>query len=484
MISAPQRGLDERLARAEERALPWLAGFAVLLALQISPLWYATPDGAAYLSIARGIAAGGPLARLGDAQLGFPIGYPLLISPVFLAGARPFMLLALVHWLLAVVFMVGVYRWTRQYIGTGALWVTGLVMANVNVWNLYRRTLSEAAFLAVMIWTVNGLNRALTEPTARRAGALMPMLVAAAALPLLSAIREVGVLFGAGFVLALLARVPRRAMTWQAATLPLLVCIAVIPVAALVIRPERLAAAGPAFAGHLAGYADAGDAIGASLGARLHLRMTEIGQLLVPGMFKAYGSGWIDINTLIYAPLLAAVSYGWWKFLRRSGEVFAFTAPLYLGLHLAWPYAAGSRYLLPLVPLLFVCLWTACAPLRHTRRVLFAGLLVAHVGVAAGYWLAIDAPRARACDRDWPALEQLGARLRADARPILAAGVPGCVAPMLELVVDRPVQWSHDGAAVDAGVHWLLLPDHAAPVGGFAPGPGAAGGYRLLERDG
>src|SRR5262245_49532147 len=223
------RSIDVWLRRAEARPGLWLAALAALLALQIGPLWYATQDGVAYLSIARSIAGGGPVARLGDPQLGYPTGYPWLISPVLLAGPRPFLLLSLLHWLMAVAFMLGVYRWARAQIGAGAPWVTALVMANVHVWNLYRRTLSEAAFCAVLIWTItllNGVIDSAADLGSRRGR--RQLLLAGAALVILSTIREVGMLVGAGAALAVLARLPAGGLGWRAAARPLALTAAAI----------------------------------------------------------------------------------------------------------------------------------------------------------------------------------------------------------------------------------------------------------------
>lgn len=503
MIAASLRRLDGWLQRAEERPLPWLVGVALLLAIQISPHWYATPDGAAYLSIARRLAAGGPVTKLGDTQLGFPLGYPLLISPGFLIGERPFLLLSVLHWILGVVFMLGVYRWARRLLGAPALWVTAVVMTNVNLWIHQRRTLSEAAFLAVMIWAVAALNAVLdggwqwgrvrlasaAEPlTSTRAGdthngrrgVLGAALAAGALLIMLSMIREVGLLFGAGFAVALLMRVARGATTRRAAAFPLAVTAIAILAAAALVRPERIAAAGPAFSGRLAGYADAASAVTGSLAERLHLRVTETGELLMPGMFKSYGSGWLDINTLVYLPLAVALAIGWWMLVRRGGEVFAYTAPLYLGLHLAWPYSAATRYVLPLLPLFVACLWYVFAPLRYWRRALFAAAMVAHLGVAAGYWLIVDAPRAAACDRQWPAVDALAARLGAASSVGIDAAIPKCIPLMLELTMDRPLQPAAGSATAGEALQWLIVPEHAGARPGFGL-VASAGGYTLLR---
>jgi hypothetical protein len=309
-------------------------------------------------------------------------------------------------------------------------------------------------------------------------------------LSVLTIIREVGALFGAGFVLALLAGLARGRFSRRAAALPLAVAGVAVLAGAAVIRPERIAAAGPAFAGRLAGYADAGAAVTGSLAERLHLRVTEIGQLLVPGMFKAYGGGWVDINTLVYVPLAVAVAIGWWILVshpRSSSQtspaldVFTVTAPLYLALHLAWPYTAGTRYLLPLLPLLVACLWSACGPLRHWRRAAFALALIAHLGVAAGYWLIVDAPRARACDRHWPVVQELAARIGLDSGAVVAADVSKCVTLMLVLALDRPVQRVDDRRFADGPARWIVTPEPAGEVSGFRP-EASDGGYTLLRR--
>jgi len=483
-VAAARRGaLEAALARAEARPRRWLIALGLLPALQISAMWYATLDGVAYLSIARRLAAGAAPMRLGDAQLGYPLGYPLIISPAFLTGARPWLVLAVLHYLLAVVLLLGVQRWARQRLGAAGIWVTALVMVNVNVWILYRRTLSEAAFCAVMIWTVLALDRllgTLADGDAARRSLAAASLVAVPLLILLTAVREVGLLFAAGFAVALGARVWRGALAWRAA-LPALAAVAMVGGVAIgVVRPERLAAAGPAFAGRLVGYADAATAVDGSLGERLRLRVTEIGQLLVPGMFKAYGDGWLDLNQLVFVPLCAAVAFGWWALWRRGADVLTATAPLYLGVYLAWPYAGGTRYLLPLLPLFWACVWEAGAPLRR-RRTTFALLAVAHLGVALGYLVVIDAPRARACDRHWPTVDRLAARIAAAGGAVTAAGVPSCVRLMFELSLDRPVREARAGEAVAPDTIWLLTPQASAAVDGFVPSA-ADGDYAVARR--
>ncbi len=66
--------------------------------------------------------------------------------------------------------MAGVYRWIRPLAPAAAVLLTGLVMVNVALWIYYRRTLSEMAFMTVMIWTVLVLNSALEAGQLRLGG--------------------------------------------------------------------------------------------------------------------------------------------------------------------------------------------------------------------------------------------------------------------------------------------------------------------------
>ncbi len=467
MRSARLSALEAWLTRADARPAGWLALMAALFAAQASTLWYAAPDALAYLSIARSIAAGGEWTRLGDAQLGYPLGYPLLISSAFWTGPQPLLLISVLHWIMAVAFMLGVHRWAREQLGSGALWATAVVMANVNLWILYRRTLSECAFLAVMIWLANLANgvvaESATEPRRRDARLLTLGLLVI----LLTAIREAGALFGVAFLLIVLVQAWRGAMGWRSAAAPLLVGAVAIALAAAGLRPERLAAAGPAFAGDLIGYADAGSAVGRAPLTRLHLRMTEIGQLLVPGMFKAHGSGWLDVNTLVYGPLLAALSCGWWKLARRGGDLLTAVAPLYLALHLAWPYAAGPRYMLPLLPLLVVCLLSLVASPRR-RALLAAGAALLHGGVALGYWVAVDRPRAVDCQRTVADLARVVAAIAPADVAWGAAAVSPCAQLGLELALDRRVIATRAGEPPEAAARWIVTDDATFAAGGFA----------------
>jgi hypothetical protein len=304
-----------------------------------------------------------------------------------------------------------------------------------------------------------------------------PLLIAAPLLITLTAIREAGLFFAVGFAFVLVARAAAGAATRRSTAVALAVTAAAMLFALLSIRPERIAAAGPALAGRLAGYGDAGSAVGGGAGERALLRVTEVGQLLVPGMFRAYGRGWIDINSVAYTLLFVAVAIGWWCLVRRRADVMAYTGPLYLCAHLCWPYAAGTRYVVPLLPLLVACIWVVLEPLRRWRLEIVALALLAHLGVALGYWLVIDRPAARACARQWPLVQQLAAHIAPQAGGVRVSGAPPCLPLMLALELERPVPPVETGGPPQ----WIVTANTAEAVPGYVI-RADVGDYRLLRR--
>jgi len=203
-----------------------------------------------------------------------------------------------------------------------------------------------------------------------------------------------------------------------------------------VAQPNELRVLGT----HLDGFLDPRSSPVAKLAEGGRLRVAEIGRLLVPGMFKAYSEEgrWLDWNTLVYVPVFAIVITGWLAMARRCPDGLLLSLPAYLLVYALWPFDAGTRYLLPMLPVLVVSLWPWLERSRHPRTLL-AALLVAHFAVTLGYTITREIPRARECDRQWPAAMALAAEMRAEPHPALARSVPECTALLLSFALDRPV---------------------------------------------
>jgi hypothetical protein len=185
-----------------------LALAALLLAVQISPWYYSQGDAPAYISIARHLARGDGLRSRDSPVLWFPPGYPMLLSPLFGCQDLPLLEISLVHWLLAVAFLWGIYRWARLLAPQGAVWIAALCVGTNAVWIHYRQPVSEMAFMAAVAWLLVSL-QALVRP--QGLGRFLAWLAAAVGLTVaVCLIRSVGIAVAAGGSCALLAGVGRR----------------------------------------------------------------------------------------------------------------------------------------------------------------------------------------------------------------------------------------------------------------------------------
>jgi hypothetical protein len=475
--SSREAGCDDAAGTA---GTPW-RGFvvlAVVLLVQVSPHWIPIADGPGYLSIARSLATGHGFTRLGSPHLFFAPGYPLVISPLFLASARPFLALALVHWALLMIFVAGSYVWARRNAPERAVAVALLTAVNVSVLYYFRRTASEALFMPWLVGSAILLDRLLHDRAERRcAGRLVAALAAVAGL---CAIRQAGLALAVGFVWAAFLRVragrlPRQRALLYAAVIGLGSLLATVALA----LHDRAAAASSGGASYLDYTPLASSAGIAGIGDGLRLRIQEIGRILVPGAFRVEG-GWLNPCMLVYLPVAGATAYGWFLAARRRADPWIWAVPAYVGLYVVWPFEQGTRFLTPLVPVLWLSLLELArvppCPARFPRAIVVMVLLGA---ATAAVYLAKDHGRALRTARAWPTVEAIAAAIPA-AVPVYATGIPGDLRPMLELALDRPVRAVASADKADpAGI--VVARDAAAPPAGFEV-VWRGDGYVLLRR--
>jgi hypothetical protein len=339
-----------------------------------------------------------------------------------------------------------------------------------------------------MIWVVNALGAIPRSRTVWR-----PLVAAGVLLSLLVAVRQAGIFFAAGFGLQMLLSARRGLLSWRRAC----------GLALAVGLPGALALAGVIGLDHLEALhqgrwsplnilvrssahlpSDFADRpVWAQCLEGLRVRISEVGRLLIPGMFNSYGKDgdWWNLNLLLYLPLAALVALGWFRFTRKRLDAFALTVPLYAALYVYWPFNQSARFFVPLLPMLYLCLWWSLERLGQRRRALLQMLLGAHIVVALGYWLAIDRPRALADARRWQDLQQVAALVRAEPGTLQTTSELGNSYLLLAYLLDRPVSQQLHGQPVDARVSWLVDAIEAPPRGGFQLFRNV-GPYRLLRR--
>jgi MFS family permease len=478
------RSPKDYLLKPEEHFVFWLIVFAALLAMQVGSGWLPGPDESSYLSMARSLGTGHGFTRFsGERYLHYAPGYPLLIAPAFvLQAVRPFVAIGLIQWALAVLFMLGLYLWSRKYFGNHALLLTALVMTNVGFWYYYRRTVPEIGFMAAMIWAVN----LLTLATERRIGQAIGLTLAGGALiAFLCWIRPVGVFIASGFGLMLLVLACRGRVSWgRCFLLGGIACVIALASAIGFISRQSVTAAerGPDTVTYTGELLDLNRSLPARVAEGVRLRITEVGRLLIPGMFKSYDARgrWIPNTLFIFLPVFIVFAIGWWRFAMSAPNVLAWAFPFYLGLYIVWWGEQGTRYMMPMLPILWASMWFFAAPWDRFRRPVFAVLVAAHLIVAGIYWTG-DLQQTRQLAGYWPKLDRLAAAVQSEPAngAICADRHIGC---MFLVALDRGWPIVEKAGAVGPGVRWLLISDDRGDAPGFTT-KARAGDLRLMERD-
>jgi hypothetical protein len=431
----------------------WLLALIFLLAIQVSSEWQSTPDTVRYLSIARNMAAGVGITDLDNGAPYFPPGYPLLISAPFLFSGRPFLAISIIHVLLAAIFAVATWSWARRRLGCGAALVTAFVLVNASFLHHYRRPLSELAFTTAGMVAVVLLESIRSRPLPGWRGWLR-MAAAAFVLAFLPLIREAGLVFSVGF--AALSFADARRGRLPATTPPRVVwalgLAGIVSTIAFLAYDVWAASShsGPA-ATHLASLAKPPVWHGEWLFKAFGFRVGEIGRIIFPGaLHQTAIQSWSDVRLVVFIPITLLVLYGWGRLLLRR-DVFAAVSPFYVGMYLVWGFEAGTRYMLPLLPLLAGAIWIALEWLGRLRRWSFAALVAAHLAASLWDWRTFDVPLARSCASEWTTVESLARALPPAASYSIDGDVPECVWSMLVFVLDRgalrdPDPWPRSGS--------------------------------------
>jgi hypothetical protein len=460
----------------------WLVILALMLAAELGPVWPTAPDAVAYLSISRSIATGHGLRNLGFSHIAYPPGYPLLISPAFFFPAFPFAVIAGLHWLLGMMLAIGLYRWARHEGDSAAMLLTALVMVNVSLWTYSRVPVSELAFMTIAVWAVIALNNAMDAPNSRRR--FGQVLLGAVLVLMLSMIREAGVVFAIGFLAAVCAELWRgrlRALDGLVMTLP--VCLlAFIGLALFLAYDENTFRDARVFGTHLAGFLDRNVPLENRLIEGVRLEVSAVGRLIVPGMFKAYGKRWMDVNIALYIVVVTAIAVGWWRSCSRRSDVYVMTVPFYLALYAVWSFDADTRYLLPILPVICISLWCLIERYQDHRLTIIAALVLLHLGVALGYTMFINIPAGCKCNQQWTAIARIASLVKnKEGRITALAGTPKCSSLILSYLTDKPVTEQHMDPSSLSGTRWLVAPANALAIHGFSTAF-ADGKIRLLKR--
>jgi hypothetical protein len=460
------RSLDSALRTVNDRPWVWLTLLAVLLAAQIRPWWFPQGDGMSFLSMARSLALEGRMRNMGSPHLWYFPGYSLLMSPLYLFGEHPFWLLSAFQWGSAILFMFGVYVWARRIVPQWAVWIAAIAVANQGVWIHCARTMSEVPFMCGLIWSANAAHAFGQSRTWRRA---IPLGFAASALLALTAlIRPAGILLAVGFGLSLAWQaVCKQTSWWRAVAFTLALGVPGSLAVAGFLIADHAAAASEHGRTYLSNFSDSAASPLASYleGARMALR--DSGRVIVPGMFKAYQErGWRDLNLLVYLPICAACAFGWQRLVRVTIDPLLLMTPFYVLLYLLYPYEAGARFYIPLLPVFTASFIPLIMLLPAQRHLLVASAFAAHLALASGYWLTADSARGRVAMARWRELEPIAKTVATQPECIATSDVSGDDVFMLELMLDHRIPFAPPGP-VASNAKWVLTKRDAGSAANF-----------------
>jgi hypothetical protein len=469
-----------------------VAAVAVLLLL-LDTHWKVDPDSTRYLSMARSLAAGGPMLREGQHQWYYAPLYPVWIAPAFLTGSRPFLAISALNVLTAWAMVVGTYQWFGRYSRRGAGFAAALVGINVGLWDVCREPRSETLFSALLIWAAVFLARAADRPSRRRFGvdvAVGGVLLVAACLT-----RQVGMFLAVGFALTMLVRWWSGRCSAARAIMAggMLLMAAAVTVGALVIhdRAARLSDRQPGADTYVDQYRQPDASLAGQLAEGFRRQTADVGRLLMPGMWGAFAhrGQWLNVTTIAYLLFTVPIVLGWWRLARRTGDPLLWTAPFYAAMFTVWPFDQGTRFNVPMLPVLWAAAWSALHRWPRRRGTVLAVGLALHLLVGVGY-LIRDRAIVERGSRSWPPLIDLAARVDVAGPAAVLDGLKDDP-QMFSYLLDRPVVTKlADGPGRPM---WIVIGPPAVGRSGLAttrPRPvpdgfiqvAEAGGYRLCRR--
>lgn len=349
-------------ARLAFAALILAIGAFLLATIRDGHDWGA--DFAQYVQHARNLVEGRPYAATGyvynpaTAATGpraYPPLFPLLLTPVVAATWPELNLTAMKVECIAflLVALVLIERTLRAVARPWLRYATvGLIGFNPWIWDFKDQVLSDLPFLAFVYATL-ALAQHLERPDTRPRGAAVTAALVGLSAFLATATRTVGITLVAAFVLAELLRERRITRVMVIASLVYAVGFVI---QSRFLPPE-------------ASYTDQlrNDPLVVLRNLDVYTRAFSV---------VWHNGYWLTPRAVLTGLTIVLALVGWATRVRAGATILEVFLVPYLGIVLAWPSEQGTRFLLPILPLLFVY---ALVTLERVHRALPALLVAAAV---------------------------------------------------------------------------------------------------------
>jgi hypothetical protein len=385
------------------------------------------------------------------------------------------------HWILLILMAVGVFRWASKIVDESALFVTALVMVNVGVLYFSRRTGSELLFMTLMVWTGIVFGAAVEETRKRRSAFLFCLGIIL--LIYLCWIRLVGVFIAAGLIVILWMKVKETKISGKRALFMgsaagVAACLAVLT---LVLYDQSMAA-NSVEQTYLSFIRQPQMSLAGQILEGLRLRISSVGRLLVPGMFKVYGDKGEVFNPImiLYLLVFMIVIWGWWGIAWRKKDILCWTFPFYTLFYCMLAIDQGTRYMVPMVPVLWLGTWNFFERFKKQRRKWGVWLICLHLITAATYW-GNDYIRGKRDSRSWATVKKLAAEVREETENGMLFSVPHEIKWMFVYEIDRIWPEINDLTKIPERIRWIITEKNVLNAAEFQVKE-EVNGFRLFER--
>jgi hypothetical protein len=378
------------------------AALAVLLPMLTAPMYLFSADGAHYVGLARSLAENGSYVYNGRHEVMYPPGFPLLLLPAAVAFDGNF--LAIVRWSAALSALVFPLTWVfardqglRHPGYIAALTVTATTFVKLSTGNPVSDLAYMACSLALLVWYERACG-ADAPPRVRGAS----MFIGALLLLLTVSIRTIGI----AALVAVTAALALREWKIQRDTgaFSLRAFIPVIP-AWMFLAGWGIWSGTMREAWYATEYMNSylhqialRDPYAPDLGRAsiIELAMRPFSMIVTHAANAATQLTpipWVKPNW--FSPLvlgmLILVFAGCWRTKRMGGSVVLLYLFAYAGVILLWPFNEGERFVVPIVPVLWVMVARGVAAIQDmiVQRPRFARAALALVAVIASAGAAI-----------------------------------------------------------------------------------------------
>lgn len=451
-----------RLARAQTL---WVIIAVVAAVLQLRGWWHPGGDASNYLNIARYLSQG-ELSTGASSVLKHLPGYSLLITPAFWTGHRPWFVISVIHLGIALVLIWALVKWLRPIVGSSAGLVMAFVIANAGLWEIWRMTQSEVAFVPMLVVSALAI-RQMFQACSWKAW-LGWALLAGLCVAYAGMIRHAGTLIVGGLAISGVMLAFRGEVRWWRAAGGGLI-VAVIAAGVLGGWMMREHAASQREHGEFKAVTSALSARGDSKVNQMiesaRMRIGEAGRLSIPGMIKVYArkGEWLHYNTIIFITINIGLLIGWWQVARKRADALLWSLPFLLALNVFYAGDAGTRYTVPLLPMIAVSVWGFLRCFASLGRLVLVVLVIAHFAVALVYWAASLEDVSLAAY--WDDVDRTALVIPQGADGVYAVSMDKKYANMLQVELQTKIRGLDAKAIPPQRANWLIMwPDRTPTV--------------------